>query len=198
MNFFDGLPFGSGCRCLNANIRLKKINGLTQQNLFHQAVYSVVFFDFFAHFFHRNIVMRSLLPDPLLHFLGRDLNFLRLGNAMENEIRFQAMRCQRSGAFDQLLLLAFQHFIRHAALTISLHQFTQGAPGFISQKLRRQIELGLLLQSLYDLRFLRPLDGMLLLVLEIVRHQSAAIPPAFCPSSILPRKHRLIPATPFV
>src|SRR5438045_4411245 len=83
-----------GCRCLNANIRLKKINGLTQQNLFHQAVYSVVFVDFFAHFFDRNIVMCSLISDPLLDFLRGDLNFLRLGDAMEDEIGFQAMRCQ--------------------------------------------------------------------------------------------------------
>ena len=50
MNFYRF--FCSGYRRFDANIRLKKINGLTEQNLFHQAVYSVMFVDFFAHFFY--------------------------------------------------------------------------------------------------------------------------------------------------
>ena len=86
MNFYRF--FCSGCRRFDVNIRLKKINGLTQQDLFHQAIYSLAFVDFFAHFFHRNIIMRSLISDPFLDFLSRNLNFLRLGNAMKNEICF--------------------------------------------------------------------------------------------------------------
>jgi hypothetical protein len=50
MNFYRF--FCSGCRRLDVNIRLKKINGLTQQDLFHHAIHSLVFVDFFAHFFH--------------------------------------------------------------------------------------------------------------------------------------------------
>jgi len=38
--------------------------------------------------------MCSLISDPFLDFLRRNLNFLRLSNPMEDELVFQAMRRQ--------------------------------------------------------------------------------------------------------
>ena len=37
----------------DANIRLQEIKGLTQQDLFREPIYAVVFLEFLAHFFHR-------------------------------------------------------------------------------------------------------------------------------------------------
>ena len=96
-------------------------------------------------------------------------------------MKFVFRRCAASaaGAFDQLFLLALQHFIRDAAFAIALHQFIQRAARFVFQQGRRQIELNVLVEKFDDLRFLRALDLVFLFVLEIVLEARGANRPAF-------------------
>src|SRR5436190_11948560 len=88
------------------NIFLQKIKRLAQQNLFGQAVYAVVFFEFLAHFFHGNIVKCRSFANAVIDLFPRYLDLLALGDSMKNKVRLQTMCRKRPGAFDQLLFFA--------------------------------------------------------------------------------------------
>ena len=170
----------SAARCrfwsrFDDNILLQKIKGLAQQDLFRQAVHSVVFFEFLAHFFHGNIVMRRLFTNAVIDLFPRHLDLLVLGDSMENKVRLQTMRRERPGAFDQLLFFAFEQVIGHAPFPIPVHQLVQRATCFALQKAGRQIKADVLVQKFHDLRFLGPLDFVLLFVLEIMLNRVAQI-----------------------
>ena len=94
---------------------------------------------------------------------------------MQNEIRFEAMRRQRTRSFDEFLFFAFQHVIRDPALAVSMHQFIQRAPRLLRQQTRGQVERNALVQKLHDLRFLGSLDLVLFFMLQTVLQSVAHI-----------------------
>src|SRR5438876_622926 len=146
---------------MDANIRLEEIKSLAEQNLFRERVKSIVFFQFLPHLIAGNIVMLRLLPDPKIDIFPPDFDLFLLGNALKNEIRFQAVMRDAGRGLDQFLLPVLQHFVGNPARPISLNQLRQSSLRLIPQQTRRQIELNLLMQILHDLRFLRSLDLVL-------------------------------------
>src|SRR4051794_29902947 len=82
----------------DANICLQEIKSLTQQDLFAEAVNAFIFFQFLPHFVDGNIVMRGLGADRFVEFLARHLELFGLRDPMEDKVRFQSMRGQRTSA----------------------------------------------------------------------------------------------------
>ena len=89
--------------------------------------------------------MLRFLPDAKIDIFPPDFDLFLLGNALENEIRFQAVMRDTGRGLDQFLFLVLQHFVGNPARPISLHQFSQRPFGLVAKQTRRQIELNLLM-----------------------------------------------------
>ncbi len=89
-----------------------------------------LFFDFLAHFFRGHVVVHRLVANALVQVGARHLDFLLLGDAMQDEVGFQAMRGQAARHANQFLFLFLQRFVRHSALAIALHQFGRARCAF--------------------------------------------------------------------